>query len=165
MSNGQKLSMSDENLGFGVNRRPDRDKGRLVTDGKRGKSLVVELNFQASPHGDWERIAKSQLGTGALRWLEDALRIGCGVLCIKGKDVIHRPDHIGVLRGWGSWCWRLLDNRHGTHCTTEVDWEGRFIEGQEIRDLIRCVDDHTSLLNEWQPEDGVDRDVGSACDT
>ena len=31
--------------------------------------------------------------------------------------------------------------------------------------MIRCVDDHTSLLNEWQPEDGVDGDVGSACDT
>ena len=103
---------------------------------------------------------------GALRGLEDALGIGRWVLiCVESEYLIHCTYDVGVLRGWRYRCWRLLDSGHGTHRTTEVDWEGRCIEGPEIRDLVRCVNDHTSLLNEWQPEDGVDGDVGSACDT
>ena len=51
-----------------------------------------------------------------------------------------------------------------THGTPEVDSERGRIEGPKLRNLVRRVDDHASLLDERQPEDGVDGDVGATRD-
>ena len=54
--------------------------------------------------------------------------------------------------------------RDRTHGTPEVDSERGRIEGPKICDLVRCIDDHASLLDKWQPKDCVDGDVRATRD-
>lgn len=84
-------------------------------------------------------------------------------LCRKDPlDVLDLSDDVLIIGGICR-CPLLVHGRHGAHRAAKVNRERRGIVGATLGDLVRGVDHHPSLGDEWQAQDDVDGDVASRC--
>ena len=58
----------------------------------------------------------------------------------------------------------LAHSGNGTHRSTKVDRKWGRVQRTQLSDLVRRIDDHTSLLDKWKTKNSVDSDIGASCD-
>jgi hypothetical protein len=100
--------------------------------------------------------------TRRARFVGSKMLVDMMVLHKESLDVLNLADNIRVQSHiCSSTC--LIDRRHRTHCVAKIDGNRWRIVGTKFGHLVRGIDNHLGLLDEWQTKDGVDGDIMFRC--